>query len=239
MIYCKEKKVGKAMGFEKIPIWILLFLSFASCLVGETVRNDYCKRVVTGIRGHFMYCSVTNLMCMGMLWVFSGFPTQASVYTIGLGALFGVLSTLALVLMMMALEIGPFSYTSVLTSFSVVITALSGFFFWGEELNVFKISGIALMLVSLVLSVKKEESQRKTSLRWFLYVMLATIGFAGIGLLQKTHQTSEYQGELMPFLIISFAVGFELSQALYMGYRKRRRPQPNRKFENGFCGEFW
>jgi len=209
------------MGLETVPVFILLLLSFASCLVGETVRNDYCKRVVSGISGHFMYCAVTNLMCMGMLWALSGFPTQASGYTIGLGALFGVLSTLALVLNMKALEIGPFSYTTVLTSFSVVITALSGFFFWGEELNGFKIAGIALMLVSLVLSVKKEESERKTSLRWFLYVMLATVAFAAIGLLQKIHQSSEYQGELMMFLIISFAAGYVLSQALYMGYRKK------------------
>jgi drug/metabolite transporter (DMT)-like permease len=72
------------------------------------------------------------------------------------------------------------------------------------------------------------DSDKKGGIKWFLLCILALIASAGIGLMQKVHQTSEYKGELMGFLIISFCTGAVISALAYLLLHRK---------ETALCGK--
>ena len=53
------------------------------------------------------------------------------------------------------------SYTSVIISFSTLISALSGVLFFDESLGWAQIVGIVLMLVSFILAAKSDSGEKR------------------------------------------------------------------------------
>ena len=138
-------------------------------------------------------------------------------------------------------KIGPFGYTTVIVSLSTAITALSGAIFWHESLNAFKVIGIVLMLGCFALAVDTDNKDgKKANWTWFLFCIITLLTCAGIGLLQKVHQTSEYKNELMGFLIVAFVTSSIISLGGYFVFRKKENAiakKNNEKvgFEFYFC----
>jgi drug/metabolite transporter (DMT)-like permease len=100
------------------------------------------------------------------------------------------------------------SYTSIFTSLSTIISALSGMMFWNENLEWSHVVGIALMLVSFVLAVDKRADKNGFSWRWLLLCIVCFFTTGAIGVMQKAHQSSVYRPQLGAFLIVAFAVSF-------------------------------
>ncbi len=194
------------VDYSKIPSLLLLIISILICLFSGVIGNLYSKKYISNNQERLFYCIVTQSVTVVSLIVLSGFSFKCSLYTFVMAILFGFLITLQSVMSLNALAIGLWSYTAVLGSFSTVITAFSGYLFWNEKLPPVKIFGVILMTVCVILSVSKEKETKKTSLKWLLYVLMSSISNACIGLLQKTHQKSEYKGELSQFLIVAFIV---------------------------------
>ncbi|MFA6947988.1 MAG: EamA family transporter, partial [Eubacteriales bacterium] len=84
-------------------------------------------------------------------------------------------------------------------------------------------AGIALMLVSVFLSVfKTDGGERKTSFIWLALSLLAMLFSGLIGVMQKIHQSSEHKGELLAFLIVAFVISAVYSAAAAIYYDKKR-----------------
>ena len=197
---------------ENIPIIVLFAVSMAACLLGGLVRTYYSKSVSSTMAGYHLFNAVTSLVCGATLLALSGGDFRLSLYTVLTALLFGVITALQQVTTSAALNVGPWSYTSVIASMSTVITALSGALFFGESIRTTQYFGIALMLVCLVLSVAKESGeQKKKTVRWFLLCMVTLACIGGVGLMQKIHQSSDHREELTMFLIIAFLCSFAFS----------------------------
>lgn len=141
--------------------------------------------------------AVVVLLCFGGL-------TAPSAFTILLGIAFGATVAIQGIANLAALGCGPMSFTTVIVSFSTLLSALSGVLFFGESIAWAQIVGIVLMLASFVLAVKPDSSGKRVSLKWILLSLLAFAANGGIGIMQKVHQSSVYKSELNAFLVIAF-----------------------------------
>lgn len=209
------------MNLSIFPQTGLLIFTLIVCLVVGLLRNYYSKSVVSTRSSQlYLYSASTAGLSAVLIALMSGFHLSCSSYTILLAVGFGFITMLQNVTVTKALTIGPFSYTTVLCSAGTMISALSGYFFFNEELTALKIIGMALMLVCFALSVKKDENEKKATILWFILALIGAITTGLIGLLQKVHQSSPHAGELMPFLIISFLFTCAFSSAFFAFAKK-------------------
>ena len=190
--------------------YILLSISLVAALVANVTKKEYTvsrqKSLADGFTfSAFSFIAATLILLPGALSAGS-----ASRFTVLMGLLFGAVTTLQSILLLLALQSGPMSYTLVIVNFSTLITSLSGVIFFDEPLYISQILGIALMLVSFVCSAKSDPQEKKANCRWLVLCIIAFISTGAIGIMQKLHQSSDYKFELDALLVIAFA-----SSALY------------------------
>jgi len=203
---------------------VLLTISLAVALGGNVISKYYTSKTSSGFLPLFVYNAIASFvgaivfLCWGGLGDFS-------LFTLLLGSLFGLVVSVQTVATMLALRIGPMSFTTVIVSFSTVLTALSGALFWDEMLKPLQIVGIVLMAVSFVFAVERGHNEKRASWKWLIFCLIAFACSGGIGLMQKIHQTSIHKNELNAFLIMAFIVSTVLS-TLFATVAKYKEKMP-------------
>jgi drug/metabolite transporter (DMT)-like permease len=191
------------MGEEIMSIPITLAVSMSAALATSVTRKYYSEKSAGGFLSTLVFSAGSSLLAALVLFIWGGVESL-SVFTLGLGVLFGAIMTGQAVAMLKALEIGPMSYTTVIVSFSTLISALSGVAFFGESIGGWQWIGIAFMLASFLLAVKEDKQEKSASFRWLVFCVITFLCTGGIGLMQKIHQTSAYKTEINSFLIVAF-----------------------------------
>ena len=198
---------------------VSVVMNLLSCGI---LRNDFCKKEITGNADLNAFNSVSSLLSAATLAVIaavSGSLCAPSAYTIVLGIVFGIATALCAILHMKALENGPLSYTSVICSCAMVIPALSGLLFFGEAVTALQYVGMAMMIVSFVCAVDKQNGEAGMSFKWML-LCLGSFMFSGsVGVMQKVHQSSPHKAELGIFLVIAFIASAIFSAVLSAYYK--------------------
>ena len=222
------------MGKKDMSIPLTLILSLAAALGGSIAKKYYTDKEPTGLSEGFVFNAVACLSAAVILLCWGGFG-MSSVFTIVLGVAFGAVTTLQGITNIAALQVGPMSYTSVIISFSTLISALSGVMFFDESLGWAQIVGMVLMLASFVLAAKSDVDEKKANLKWLFLCLIAFVATGGIGVMQKVHQSSEYRDELNAFLIIAFVSSAVLCAffAALMKRRESRFADEKREEKNG------
>lgn len=205
---------------------LILIISLAAALSGGIAKKYYINTVSVGLSGGFVFNAVCYLTSAVILLCWGGFGTP-SVFTVVLGVIFGAVTTLQSITNFTALQIGPMSYTSVIVSFSTLISALSGVVFFGEQLGWTQIVGMAFMLTSFVLAAQSGEDEKQANLKWLLLCVVAFAATGGIGVMQKVHQSSRYRDELTAFLVIAFFASAAFC-AVFAALFKKRESQSDR-----------
>ena len=185
--------------------YLVLTISVIACLVASILKK-YCGSISKNKAVMHQVLNLgISLVCMISLVLVSD-SLRMSAFTVGLGVAFGVITAMQSVFTLKAFDIGPYAYTSVITSLSTVIPAMSGYLFWNEKIVPVQLAGVVLMLLCFVFSVDFSGEKRKASVKWFV-LSLATFFCTGfIGVMQKWHQNTRFSGELDGFLFIAFAV---------------------------------
>ncbi len=197
-----------------IPIYILLGVSLLFS-VGSNITNKFYNRSAGGDKQSIWFFNTfLSLACLVFVVLYSIDPMaddpwaklcDMSLPSIGMGLLFGVLALVQIFTFMYAIDIGPFSYTSVIVSLSTLISALSGLF-WGEKIDGFQIFGMGIMVCSIIFSTdRSKKDQKKASVRWLVVSLISCVAHGSIGVMQKAHQTSAYRAESTVFLVAAFA----------------------------------
>lgn len=220
-------------------ITFTLIVSLAAALGGSIAKKYYTDKDSTTLAGGFVFNAVSCLSAAVMLLCWGGFGTS-SVFTIVLGVVFGAVTALQGITNIAALQVGPMSYTSVIISFSTLISALSGAMFFNESLSWAHILGIALMLASFVLAAKSDGDEKKANSKWLFLCLIAFAATGAIGIMQKVHQSSEYRSELNAFLIIAF-ISSAIFCSIFASLLKRRecRLADAKEKENKSKKPFW
>ncbi|MBE5816303.1 MAG: hypothetical protein E7315_01100 [Clostridiales bacterium] len=201
---------------------ILLVISMSAALVGGMLKKLLTDRFENSTRAYQLYNAIVSIVAAVCLFVVST-NMSASTFTILLALLFGLVTLIQQITNMQALEVGPFSYTSVIISLSTLIPTLSGVIIWNETISFVQIIGIVLMVACIILSVDFKSNQKKASLKWLGYCAAAFICTGFIGVMQKWHQNSAYKGELDAFLVIAFLFSFLTSTVFFIVQSIRRK----------------
>ena len=210
------------MDFSKIPVAVLFVITLVCAVASSNYKAYYVKKTMRNESELYSFNAGASLVCAIVLFLLSGCKIEMSLYSLLLGLAFGLVTMFNAIVNAKAIKIGPFGYTTVIVSLSTAITALSGAIFWQETLSISKIIGIILMLGCFALAVDTEkDGDKKANWTWFLFCIITLLTCAGIGLLQKVHQTSEYKNELMGFLIIAFLTSSLVSLGGYFVLKKQ------------------
>lgn len=183
----------------------MLIISMSACLAGGLISKYFLEKAPKNNFYTFIFNGVSSVVVVLALLCMGGFG-EASLFTILLGFAFGLTSAIQAVTRMMALNVGPLSYTGVIISFSTVISALSGVMFFNESIGWSQIVGIILMLFSFYFAVQTPNEEKKANLRWLILSLISFVSCGAIGIMQKIHQSTDYKTEINAFLIISFII---------------------------------
>ena len=176
--------------------------------VAANVSNAIMKKFLTGrfennSIARRIYCTVTCAVSALALFLMAE-NLQASLFTVLLALLFGIITALQSIFNLQALAYGPLSYTTVIVSLSMLIPTLSGAIFWNETVVPIQIVGVVLMVGCFILSVNTSGEQKKATFKWLVHCAITFVCTGAIGLMQKIHQSSAHRDELDAFLIIAF-----------------------------------
>ena len=143
--------------------------------------------------------SVFTLWCILYIFNFS-FDARVLPYCL----LFAVCFTVCNIGIINSLRHGPMTLTSLFSSLSLILTTVWGFAFWDDEVTVVVAVGLVLVVTSIYLCLytgKKEE--KKISLKWVLFILMAFFGNAGCSIVQRTQQMN-FDGQ-HKYMLMTFA----------------------------------
>jgi len=201
---------------------VILIISMAAALLVNIAKKVYAQKSGGRISDAFVYNALNGLLAAVILLCWGGI-SAVSVFTAVLGVVFGAVTALQGIANITALKCGPMSYTSVIISFSTLISALSGALFFSEKLGAAQIIGIVLMLVSFVMATEPKAEEKRANMKWLLLCLIAFAATGGIGIMQKVHQSSVYREELNAFLVIAFVSSASICTVLALLLKKRER----------------
>ena len=199
---------------------LLILLSTASHLSESLFIKRYNAKYH---RGGFVFTAFVSLFSM-LFFVFTdrgGFHAPALMW--GYGLIAGVLYCMASFLTYIALQIGSYAMTMLILSYSVILSVGYGIVFLKEEVTVFTVIGILLVLLSLYLvrADKKEgESKKKLSFRWLVCVLASAIGSGMFGVVQRMQQIRFENTCTNEFMIV--ALGFSAALLTIVGVARNR-----------------
>lgn len=209
--------------------YALLAVSLFAAALGTVAKKYYADQTDAAVKNKCIYTAFSCLVA-GACLAIVGNMMKPSLFTLLLSILFGAVTALQGIAMLAAMRLGPVSYTMMFSSFSTVITALSGVLFFNERITLLKSIGLVLMLVSFVFAVEREEEKKKGNLIWLLLCITVFITTGGIGIMQKVHQTSPYKAELDIFLVLAFCVtaivSLTASTLLHKKQDEEKAPSP-------------
>lgn len=175
-----------------------VFFSASSSVFGTYFnRRNEGKKDTSAFYNFLLMASV--FVCWSVYYAFDfGFNAKVLPYSL----LFAFCYTLCNLGIINALKNGPSTLTSLFVSLSMLLTTIWGFIFWGDKVTVPVAIGLCLVVVSMSLCLYTGKEDKKISLKWLLFVVLAFLGNAGCSIVQRTQQMQfdgEYAGMLMAF----------------------------------------
>ena len=205
---------------------ILLLLTIVVFVsVQQVTKKAFNMKVADGAM------SFSAASCVAAVVVFlitSGGKMQFSAEFLPYSLLFAVSYSVTVVTGMLAIMAGPLSLTCLVTSFSLIIPTLYGILVLQEPVSTNLFIGLGLLAVALVLINLEEKGEKKITLKWAVYVLLAFIGNGMCSTVQKVQQIAcggQYKSE---FMIVALCISI-LSIGLVALFTEKKSALPNLK----------
>ncbi len=119
----------------------------------------------------------------------------------------------------LAISTGPISITSLLIQYSLIIPTIYGLY-TGDEASLFLYIGLGLLFISLFLvNIEKKGEEKKISLKWIVFAIVAFLGNGLCSTIQKAQQDvfvteQNPDGYKSEFMIIALVISFVAIAAL-------------------------
>ena len=165
------------------------------------ILNNACKEDLKDSDYVYRFNVLSYAVCI-VLFGALAFSGGFSLFTVGMGLLFGVVTAFSNYYKMLSLSSGPMHITLLITTSSMIIPTMSGVFF-GEKFSPYKLLIVGALIFFIFLSLEKKGNSRFDK-RWLIFCALAFVFQGSIGVLQKIHQSSSHKGETGSFLFVAF-----------------------------------
>lgn len=187
---------------------LLLIAVMVSMLFQSIAQKQYNKR--SGNNGTYLFNAICTLSA-AILFLCTDengfdFETALIPYVIGFAVAFGS----AILFTFLAIREGSLSFTSLATSYSLIIPTLYGLLFLNESAGLFLYIGITLLVCSLFL-INNRKDDGKFSLKWCIFVLLAFLGNGLCSTVQTAQQlrfAGQYKSEFMIAALLMLSVFF-------------------------------
>ncbi|MDY3927821.1 MAG: EamA family transporter [Clostridia bacterium] len=188
--------------------YFLLSVSMLSMILQNSIHNGIGINMLKTDKDIYRFNELTYIVCI-ILFLFMALGGPMSLYSLGMGVLFGIFTLLSNAYKVKALSLGPMHITILITTSSMIIPALSGVVLFGEAISISKITAMAMLIGFIFLSVgEKKDNNSKINKKWILSCLITFFSMGAIGVMQKIHQSSPHKYELFGFLCCSFALSF-------------------------------
>jgi len=182
-------------------IALQIVLSISSMVLQNCMLNKVCKKDLQTPDHVYRFNVLTYAICI-LLFGIVALSGGISLFTVGMGLLFGVVTAFSNYYKMLSLSSGPMHITLLITTSSMIIPTMSGVFF-GEQFSIAKLCIVFVLIFFIYLSLEKK-NDAPINKRWLLLCSLAFVFQGSIGVLQKIHQSSVHKGETGSFLFVAF-----------------------------------
>ncbi len=181
----------------------LLFVALI-CLSLQSLFNKTYER--RGEGGSFLIYAGMFALVAALFFTVTAGELHFSFDYLGYSALFGLSYALTAVYEVKALSHGSIALTSLVISFSLMVTTAYGLLFLQEPLTLWLGCGLILLTLSLLLINLKKGEKVALSPRWILYVTLAFVGNGTCSTVQRAQQVAfagDYKNEFMVIALLT------------------------------------
>ena len=127
--------------------------------------------------------------------------------TISFAFVFAIFFSMGILFSLLAINAGPLSLTSLITSYSLFIPTFYGIFMLNEPFTYLSGIGLILLTVSLFYTnFKRNDKGEKLSLRWAVYAFLSFAGNGICSTVQKIYQMKSDGAYKSEFMVIAYIV---------------------------------
>ena len=127
-----------------------------------------------------------------------------NLYITVMGLLYAGFLVLAQAMLIKATEAGGISISSLFYACGFLVPTVFTAFYYREVPTAIQYAGIALLIVSFVITVEKAE---RANIKWFIYVFAALMGSGCVGVIQKLFGESEHGEHVMTLMPVAFLGG--------------------------------
>lgn len=209
-------------------LYFLLCLSTATA----TAKSVIFKKVGVNIQSSKMLTasnSISFLTAAIVALVCGGFDFSAlfsiSSYSLMLSFFFALSLVTTYLAQIRAMSLANASSTTLIYSCGFLIPIFFSYFAYGEKVSLVQSVSILFLLLSLVLIINPQKSE-KISVKWVALSVLSACGSGTTAVLQKVHQRSQFASEFPPLLTFAFIFA---AAALFIIslFAKRDYSEPN------------
>ena len=173
--------------------YFLLFLTALFIVSQKFTQDRFNAKRSSGVfmfSGMISFFAMCFFMAVNRDWTWSNELILPAVF-------FGLAYAASTVFVVLAIKSGSLAKTTLITSYSLLVPALTGLIILREPLGIPMIVGMVFLVVSLWLTNRQKTSpnapKEKVTLKWIVYLILAFIGNGMCATVQKL--TPHYLGE--------------------------------------------
>lgn len=175
-------------------------------VLGISTQHVTTKAYNTKTSGAYSFSAAKALAALVVFLITSGGSLEFSKESLIYSVAFAITYSVTTIFSVLAIKTGPLSLTSLFEQYSLIIPTFYGLLILNEEAGVSLIIGIVLLLISLLLvNLEGKKEEKKITLKWGIYVLLAFLGNGGCSTVQKIQQINcngAYKSEFMIIALI-------------------------------------
>lgn len=145
-------------------------LSFSLNFISTKIFQTKLQKTKNGIYLYqFLFCLIASLC----FYFSSGKLSLPCKEEVVYGIIFGVMFSGALIFLAKSFESGSMSLSGIIINMSLVLPILYSVIFLSEKMTAFRIIGIVMILISMVISGMSGEGKTKSSAKWIVFILIA------------------------------------------------------------------
>ena len=198
----------------------LLTASVIGCTIQQIAKKAYNKKIAGGT---FTFTAMSILFALVIFIISAGgkfnFNLEILPFALGFALSYGAASIGSF----LAIGTGPLSITSLIVQYSLIIPTIYGLC-TGDEASPFLYVGLGLLFISLFLvNIEKKGEEKKITLKWGIFALLAFFGNGLCSTVQKAQQDvfvteqnpDGYKSEFMIIALIVSLVSIAIAALIF------------------------